>query len=292
MALLIADASYIVFHTYYAMLKFYKNYFNANPDIPNIMNSPLFTSKFQKMFVRKVLEIAGEHKVPLENVIFATDCERETIWRRDIYPDYKSARSPKSEFNPKAFELAFETIMPEMCREHGMNMIRVARAEADDIAGVIHSFVRSSSEEKIIIITNDNDYIQLADMNTTIVNLSREDLCARKCETLSAGDYLLCKILCGDKSDNIPGAVSRCGMKTAEKLVKNKEKFDKALRDNNVYKRFELNRDLMDMTRVPEALKQEIVSEFKSLRALAPSPSKKEDDVSCIRARPSSVVCT
>ena len=292
MTLLIADASYIVFHTYYAMLKFYKNYFNANPDIPNIMDSPLFASKFQKMFVRKVFEIADDHSIPLENIIFATDCDRESIWRRDVYPAYKAARSPKSEFNPKAFELTFETIVPAMCRDHGTSVMRVARAEADDIAGVIHGFVRSTSAEKIVIITNDNDYIQLADENTTIVNLAREDVCARKRENMSAADYLVCKILCGDKSDNIPGAVARCGMKTAEKLVKNKEKLESALRDNDVYNRFELNRVLMDMSRVPEDLKNEIISEFKRIASSPTSPRTEEVGVSSNPFRRSSVACT
>lgn len=290
MALLIVDASYMVFHTYYALLKFYKSYFNDSPDIPNIMNSPLFASKFRRMFRRKVIEIATDHGVALTNVVFAADCDRQSIWRRGVYPEYKASRAPKNEFNPKAFDVTFETIIPAMCQEHGMNAIKVPRAEADDIAGVIHEFVRGHGDAKVVIITNDNDYIQLADANTVITNLAREDVCARKCETLTAADYLMCKILCGDKSDNLPGAVPRCGMKTAEKLLRNREKLERALGDKDVYRRFELNRSLMDLSLVPDEIRAAILDKFRGLRVF---PTTGGDGASSsIPARPSSVACT
>ena len=292
MALLIADASYMVFYTYYAILKFYKSYFNENPDIPNIMNSPLFTSKFRRMFRRKIIEIATDHGVPLTNVVFATDCDRESIWRRGVYPEYKASRAPKSEFNPRAFDFTFGSIIPALCEEHGMSTIKVARAEADDIAGVLHRYVRGIGDTKVVIITNDNDYIQLADPNTVITNLAREDVCARKCETLTPEEYLLCKVLCGDKSDNLPGAVPRCGMKTAEKLVRNKDKLDKAIKDNDAYKRFEMNRDLMDLARVPEEIKAEIIETFRGLQVLQPSTTVGDAAASSIHSHSSSVACT
>ena len=292
MALLIADASYMVFYTYYAILKFYKSYFNDNPDIPNIMKSPLFESKFRRMFRRKIIDIATDNGVPLTNVVFATDCDRESIWRRGVYPEYKASRSPKSEFNPVAFDVTLDSIIPAMCEEHGMSAIKVPRAEADDIAGVLHGYVRGIGDAKVVIITNDNDYIQLADTNTVITNLAREDVSARKCETLTAGEYLLCKILCGDKSDNLPGAVPRCGMKTAEKLVRNKDKLEKALKDKDAYRRFELNRDLMDLSRVPEDIKEAIIEAFRALRVFPTSTTGGDGGASSIRSRPSSVACT
>lgn len=289
MALLIADLSYIVFHTYYALLKFYKSYFNKDPDIANLMNSPLFTSKFRKMFARKIVGIAAEYRVALADVVFAVDCDRESIWRRDVFPEYKTARGPKTEFNPKAFDLTFDSIVPAMCREHGMRTLRVPRAEADDIAGVLHALVRARDRaERVVIITNDNDYIQLADEHTVIVNLAREAVADRKGADLTAAEYLVCKILCGDKSDNIPGAIPRCGMKTAEKIVRNKDRLEKALKDKDVYRRFAMNRTLMDMTQVPEPLQRSIVEQFTRARPTTAGDAA----ASSIRSRRPSVSCT
>lgn len=266
MAFLIADASYMVFYTYYAMLKFYKSYFNSDPDVSTIMNSPLFRSKFCKMFKRKIIEIATEHDIPLSNIVFAVDCDRESIWRREVYPDYKSSRSPKTEFSPKAFDVTFESIIPELVNDYGMQMIRVARAEADDVAGVLHRHIRNEKPDtRIVIITNDNDYIQLLDENTNIVNMAKEDISSRKSQNLTASEYLTCKILCGDKSDNLPGAISRCGMKTAEKLVKNNEKICNILNDNaDALRRFKLNRMLMDLTKIPEDIQTAIIERFSA----------------------------
>lgn len=289
MTILIVDTSYVVFYVFYANLKFYKQYFNADPVIEEIMDSPLFSSKFRRMFQRKILEMSSQHAIPMENVVFAIDCDRESIWRRDYYPEYKASRQAKTEFNPKAFDLTFDTIIPWMEAEHGVKSLKVARAEADDIAGVLHAFVREHGDSKIVIVTNDNDYVQLSDDHTVLTNLAGDDICSRKTPDLSPADFLLCKVLCGDKSDNLPGAVPRCGMKTAEKLIRNEAKMKKALTDKEALQRFELNRRLMDLSRVPVEIKCEIVDSFKQLRV---SPTMEAVVSSATPARPSSATCT
>lgn len=51
-------------------------------------------------------------------------------------------------------------------------------------------------------------------------------------EEVSAADYLLGKILMGDKSDNIKQVFNKCGPKTALKLVKNKDALNNMLNES------------------------------------------------------------
>jgi 5'-3' exonuclease len=93
-------------------------------------------------------------------------------------------------------------------------------AEADDVIAVAHRFLTGVPAfcASTVIISNDNDCIQLSDPSTRIVNLFMNDVGRRRGD-LTPQQYLESRILAGDRSDNIPGLMPRCGMKTAVRLV-------------------------------------------------------------------------
>ena len=62
------------------------------------------------------------------------------------------------------------------------------------------------------------DYLQLADDNIKIINLKYKDLQKSKNSTGDKECDLFCKIILGDKSDNIPGIFKKVWNKNSYKL--------------------------------------------------------------------------
>ena len=77
---------------------------------------------------------------------------------------------------------------------------------------------------------------------------------------MSAKEHLLCKILEGDSSDNIPNVFTRCGPKTAGKLIRDKEALKEKLQaDRSATDQLKLNTRLIDFTKVPKRTQKLIV---------------------------------
>ena len=61
------------------------------------------------------------------------------------------------------------------------------------------------------------------------------------------------KIICGDNSDNIPSCFKRCGIKTALKLISNKDLLLKKFKKNpDSFTQYALNKILIDFNNIPE----------------------------------------
>ena len=79
-------------------------------------------------------------------------------------------------------------------------------------------------------------------------------------EIVSAKDYLLGKILMGDRSDNIKQVFTRCGPKTALRWTKDKESLKKVLKeDQNLASRYLLNKKMISFEHIPQELSDKIV---------------------------------
>ena len=110
----------------------------------------------------------------------------------------------------------------------------------------------------IYIVASDADYIQLKTPQINIVNLKYQSIINNKTIFEDSKKSLFCKIVSGDKSDNIPPIIKRCGIKTAIKYYENRELFEKLLEDNpNAKQQFELNKKLIDFNEIPENLKKD-----------------------------------
>ena len=103
----------------------------------------------------------------------------------------------------------------------GYHFIKVPGAEGDDvIATTLLNFKDRYSN--IMLIASDHDYLQIDGIAQ--FNLEGKQIVRDLGGTIvSAPEYLLGKILMGDKSDNICQVFKKCGPKTALKLVKDKE---------------------------------------------------------------------
>ena len=114
----------------------------------------------------------------------------------------------------------------------------------------------SVDDAKMWIIASDMDYLQLAGDDLKIFNLKYKDITTSKNATGNAECDLFCKIVTGDKSDDIPGVFAKCGPKTAMTYYNDREKFNKKLaKDPDAQARYERNQQLIDFRNIPANLR-------------------------------------
>ena len=241
MGIILVDLSYYVIHRYYAATRFFK--FQEREDEPT--QQEMF-DRFDKSFSNDVKSLIKRHDT--EEIIFAKDTPRETIWRMDIFPEYKGGRAALNKFDPEIFKHTIEDLIPRL----GYKIIECPRAEADDIIAVACQVLE---DEKIVVITNDHDYIQLLGKNNTkiqLLNASNEPL-TKKYTPEMLEVFLEFKIIKGDKSDNIPSIGKLIGEKTALKLARDPAALASKLASNDaIAKQYELNKQLMSFECIPE----------------------------------------
>nr|WRJ69900.1 5'-3' exonuclease [Oceanusvirus sp.] len=262
-SILLIDTSYVVFARYYSALTWYKASINRNPDVTTLFESPVFQNKFSDLFNSSINRVIDAHCDSDTIVIFARDCNRNSVWRRAHFEGYKESRTQNGNFNSEAFSHAYNEVIPRRLRSSGGSVIGSAGAEGDDVIGVIHAHLRDAgSTEIVVILTNDNDCIQLSDERTRVINLLQQDVGQRR-GSLTPSQYLRYRILSGDRSDNIPSIVPRCGPKTATRLVT--EHDEQALRRIYGDKSYDRNDLLMNMRNVPEDIHRDIIRQFVAL---------------------------
>ena len=127
-------------------------------------------------------------------------------------------------------------------------MIASNKLEADDVVAIIHKNIRNYNNKKIIIITNDNDYIQLYDDYTEIVNMNFKNIILRNKE-ISINNYLISKILLGDKVDNIK-KIGKINKNDIKEIFKNNNLND-WLELNNLNEEYQKNMKLIDFNYIP-----------------------------------------
>ena len=121
------------------------------------------------------------------------------------------------------FELTYNT---DLLKNSGINnVISYDTLEADDCIAITAKKLLNNPENIIYIITSDMDYLQLAHERIHIYNLKYKKLTDSKKWSGNPEQDLFCKIVMGDKSDNIPSVFKKCGLKTALKYWNNQELF-------------------------------------------------------------------
>ncbi|AUF82657.1 5'-3' exonuclease [Tetraselmis virus 1] len=277
--LLLVDTSYVVFAKYYSTLSWYKMSVNKNPEVSTLFDSSVFKNKFEDLFNMNINKLLDAHCDENTKVVFAKDCNRNLVWRRSHFTAYKESRTQNANFNSEAFSHTFGKIIPRRINRKGGVIIGTNGAEADDVIGVIHEYIRNTdTETPILIITNDNDCIQLVDDNTRVLNLVQQDVGARRGE-LTPRDFLRTRILSGDRSDNIPSIVPRCGPRTAAKLIAEYDAEQlKGLYGAENYDRNDL---LMNMKNVPQDLKDEIITQYNTFLRIEEEIDNPELQLQC-----------
>lgn len=245
---LLLDFSYFCIYRYYALLAWFKL-------SETEYDEALFMDKYRRLFITNINKAIKKFNVQHRNVILAGDCGRKNIWRLDVYAKYKENRDKlddkENAINQKVFTLIYDEIVPEL-QKKGMQFVCVDQLEADD---VVYRITRKI-DNNIVILTNDNDYLQMVNDRIRIVNLPSFKSIHNRCTGSPESDLRL-KILCGDPSDNIP---SLMGKKQAMQIIRHDEEHLRDyLREHNLLEKYETNRTLIDMRMVPEHLMERVV---------------------------------
>lgn len=255
--IIIIDQSYYIFNRYYATYSWYKRWKDTELDYENIDVNSEFILAFFRHFENDMKKIMKKYKTIKSNIIFCIDCCRSDIWRNKIYDNYKLTRTKKSNFNSIIFNL-FENYI----HNNNYNYCEYSELEADDIAFLIQRKIKEILvNPKIVIITNDNDYLQMYDENTQIINMQLKDLSLRiKNNPIIELEY---KIIYGDKSDNIIKIQSGLNKENALKIATMSENDrNKYLIENNLMSRYLLNKKLVDLREIPVELKEAFYNKY------------------------------
>lgn len=275
--MVLVDLSYMVFYRFFStQIKFLKKYpdFDWDEDY-NWTENEEFISDYEKNFLSSLNRLSYKFRIPDENIVFVRDCPRETIWRLEHYKEYKGTRKNTCKFRNKnlsvgfVFRYTYQKIMPSIMEERKYHLVKVDTAEADDVIGVL---VRKIQNEyyyrSIIIVANDNDYLQLASNSVYIWSLTNKLLNDKI--KISPKIELLNKIVHGDISDNIPPCIETIESYKDREVLQSIIEYPELLKeyletDDDFKNQFELNRSLVDFNFIPKNIKEMILDETKNI---------------------------
>lgn len=249
---MLIDFSYYIFYRYFALISWYKKRNDQDYDMDDFM------PRFARLFKTHMTRLLKNMDFNNNRVYLVGDCARSKIWRHRHTKNYKSNRDSKPKIEPHVFDTIYNSILPDLVLNKKINYVCVESAEADDVIAWIH---RALPDSKKVIITNDNDYLQLHDENTELMNLQLKNIVHRG--TGDARKDLLLKILVGDASDNITGIMSA---KRATKLIDLPHaEVEKTV--DELGKREEYNRNalLIDMKNIPDDIDLAIARKVRVL---------------------------
>jgi 5'-3' exonuclease len=213
-AILLVDVSYYTYTRFFATRIWY---INSHKDEEIDMNQDWtkneeFMSSFKRLFFKSINNIIKVNKIEKKNVIFAVDSPFSNNWRLAMNSDYKLTRKDAHTRNKFSawdiFRIAKEELIPN---EYNKNkIIEEEGLEGDDIIALLVRELKrfdpttiSNRSIKYYILANDKDYIQICNDRTILMDASGRNISDKVLTDCSNLEYLIKKILLGDKSDNI-----------------------------------------------------------------------------------------
>jgi len=269
---LLVDSSYVSFHRFFSTLIWY-NGFHPDEEINDDydwLENKVFMKHFDDTYMKNLIKFKNMYNIPFENMIIVRDCPRETIWRMNLYPEYKANRKNTCNYKNKKYNIGnifkhiYNNLYPILEKQYGFRIVKIDNAEADDIIAVLATKIREIDKSRLlVIISNDNDYLQLVNEKTLIWSLQHK-LLNTKVET-TADEILLKKVLKGDDSDNIPSLVGNMSEKELNEMIKDTRKLNNWLNSHpDKMDSYYNNRKLIDFNYIPMEIKNSILNECKN----------------------------
>ena len=269
--LILIDTSYTLFHRYFATLRWlslahndiYKEYIN-NVEY-NWIENKIFSEKYEKLYIEGIIKLVGKKVYKNCNIIFCMDTPKEQVWRTELKCDYKGDRfdmSQKTNLLP-TFRYTYNTIIPNLLKNNNnMFKMKLNKLEADDIIATICNYLKKTPEQKIYLISGDEDFKQLGRPYLYFLNFKTKKPLELTIE--DAKISLHKKILLGDKSDCIKSIFPpRFPTKTKKLIVESIEEFNNFIKINKeLLNRYNENVKLIDFNFIPKTYIDLIISEF------------------------------
>lgn len=195
--------------------------------------------------------------------------DAKSNWRRDAFPHYKASRRKNRKESIHDWDNIFrvmDEVREEIKQKSPFKCIQIEKCEADDVIGTIVE--KNMTSNPILIVSPDKDFIQLQ----RYPNVKQYSNLQKKWvePDVSALVDLEIKVLKGDTGDGVPNVMSDDDVLITEGVrqgVLSKKNIEKLMADpealgTTVARRIIRNRNLIDLTRTPEELKNNIIEEF------------------------------
>lgn len=183
-------------------------------------------ASYSDEFKRTVQSLAKSYKAKRTIVCFDFG---KSYYRMGLLDDYKGTRKkPDNEEDIKRYEEFFD-VLNKLPEELDEEVLKFRGIEADDLMAYVTQKV-SPKYAHTWIVSSDKDLIQLVDTNISIFNIfSRKEITIESVTNdmdLTPSEFMLSRIIEGDKSDNILG-IEGIGPKRSQALAKEYKTLDK-----------------------------------------------------------------
>jgi len=282
---LLVDSSYLTYSRFFATITWYGKINNISnlPSDYNWVENKEFLNRFRQNYFVNIDIYKEKYNIPDENIFIIRDCPREEIWRKKIYPEYKATRDNQCDYKDNKFNIGelfkytYQNIYPNIIKNREISILKYDNLEADDVIALLKNRIRQLYENRLILIlTNDNDFLQLKDKYTMIWNVHNKMINNRNKET--AEDILIKKVLYGDKSDNIEPVVNQELLnKNFNNWINNKDILMDEINKNSKFKaNFLKNLMLIDFNNIPREYTKEL-EELMNKKIKAPFQHNKSE---------------
>ena len=230
-------------------------------------NKTIDENMVRHMILNSIRMYRKEHHNEYGEVVLTWDSKHS--WRRDYFPEYKASRRKGREESDLDWEDIFGTlnkIRNEIKQNFPYKYLEVFGAEADDIIGFL---CEENKNEKIMIISGDKDFIQLQ----KYPNVTQwSPITKKQVNGFDPTIYLKEHILKGDTSDGVPNILSpdNTFVDGLRQRPLSRKKIQSWLLgggsdwNDEVKRNFQRNSTLIDLSRTPEELKNQIRLEYNN----------------------------
>lgn len=244
---------------------------NLMMQLGNHTNIPIEEGLFRHMVINSLRTYKTKFSKDYGELVIA--CDDKNYWRKQYFPYYKANRKKNRDASEidwaNVFE-CFNKVKQEIKDNFPYRVIQVDSAEADDIIATL--VLQNGSEvldygESILILSGDKDFIQLQ----TFGNVKQYDPVRKK--WISHNDpkkYLFEQILKGDTGDGVPNVLSSDNVfvSNGRQRPLTQKKIDKIYSDGGMLldpqadRNFMRNKQMIDLTMIPENIKNEVINKY------------------------------
>ena len=204
-------------------------------------------------------------------------CDGPNTWRKQYFPEYKAARKKNRDDSSVDWQEIFRilNLVRDEIRENlPYKVIHLEGCEADDVIGTLALQTQEfGKDEPVKIISSDKDFIQLHRFK----NVSQFSPMQKKEVTdKNPHIYRFNHIIKGDAGDGVPNVKSADNVfveeglrqtpiraKQVEEWLDNSEKLSEVM-DTEVYRNYQRNKKLIDLTEIPENISEMIINTFNN----------------------------
>lgn len=199
-------------------------------------------------------------------------------WRRKYFPNYKASRRKNREESAVDWNEIFrilKVVREELVEYSQYCVINLDGCEADDVIGTLAANTQEfGKHEPVMIVSSDKDFVQLHRFdNVKQFSPMQKKFVTEKNPRLYFHEH----ILRGDSGDGVPNILSGDNVfvdgvrqtpisaKKIEEYIRNIEDLRSVVTED-VYRNYQRNKTLIDLTYTPQELKDEIINRYEGYK--------------------------